>query len=132
MPDTSTPPDLDRRNDLTVAIDVGGTFTDIALLDRQSGRIWRSKTSSTPQDQSIGFVEGILKVTGQWGGDPKDLGQIFHATTVATNLILENKGAEAALITSKGFRHVLEIGRHDIPPGCRDGQSPARGGSLWR
>jgi len=100
---------------VAVAIDIGGTFTDVTLLDRANGRIWRTKTPSTPEDQSIGFVAGIRKITALAGCEPVVVAQLFHATTVATNLILENKGAPAAVLTSAGFRHVLEIGRHDIP-----------------
>jgi N-methylhydantoinase A len=103
---------------LAVAIDIGGTFTDVTLLDRSTGRMWRAKTPSTPQDQSIGFAAGIKKVAAAACHDAKDVQQIFHATTVATNLILESKGADAAVLTSAGFRHVLEIGRHDIPEGA--------------
>jgi len=109
---------MTKSHDITVAIDVGGTFTDVTLLDRAQGRILRTKTPSTPQDQSIGFVDGVRKIAEMWGRPPQAIDQIFHATTVATNLILEGKGAEAALITTAGFRHVLEIGRHDIPEGA--------------
>ena len=98
-----------------VAIDTGGTFTDVTLLDRDTGQSWTAKTPSTPDDPSRGFMTGIGLALEQAGISPADLGQVFHGTTVATNLILEGKGAEAGLLTTAGFRHVLEIGRQEIP-----------------
>lgn len=98
-----------------VAIDIGGTFTDVTLLDRRRGVVWNAKTPSTPADPSLGFMTGIAEAA-EVAGIPLDaVGYVFHATTVATNLILEGKGATAAVLTTAGFRHVLEIGRHDIP-----------------
>jgi len=101
--------------DAAVAIDIGGTFTDITLLDRRTGRVWNAKTPTTPDDPSLGFMTGIDQALDLAGISPTALAHVFHGTTVATNLILEGKGAKAALITSAGFKHILEIGRHDIP-----------------
>lgn len=98
-----------------VAVDTGGTFTDVALFDRDSGRLWTAKTPSTPDDPSRGFMNGIHAVLQQASLAPQELSQVFHGTTVATNLILEGKGAEVGLLTTAGFKHVLEIGRQDIP-----------------
>ncbi|KIN74346.1 hydantoinase/oxoprolinase family protein [Sulfitobacter guttiformis] len=98
-----------------VAVDIGGTFTDISLLDRTSGRVWRAKTPSTPADPSQAFMTGVNAVLNDAGIDASVLDQVLHGTTVATNMILENKGAKTALVTTRGFRHVLEIGRQDIP-----------------
>lgn len=98
-----------------VAIDIGGTFTDITLLDRASGAVWNAKTPSTPDDPSRAFMTGIGQALELARLSPQALGHVFHGTTVATNLILESKGAKAALLTTSGFKHVLEIGRHDIP-----------------
>lgn len=98
-----------------VAIDTGGTFTDVTLLDRETGQSWNAKTPSTPDDPSRGFMNGIALVTEQADLPATALGQVFHGTTVFTNLILESKGAEVGLLTTAGFRHVLEIGRQDIP-----------------
>lgn len=100
---------------IAIAIDVGGTFTDVTLLDRANGRVYQTKTPSTPEDQSLGFVAGIRKIAQLANVDLAAVNQIFHASTVATNMILEGKGARTAVLTSQGFRHVLEIGRHDIP-----------------
>jgi len=98
-----------------VAVDIGGTFTDISLLDRTSGKVWRAKTPSTPADPSDAFMTGVNAVLKDAGIDASCLDQVLHGTTVATNMILENKGAKTALVTTRGFRHVLEIGRQDIP-----------------
>ncbi|MEL0020259.1 MAG: hydantoinase/oxoprolinase N-terminal domain-containing protein, partial [Rickettsiales bacterium] len=98
-----------------VAIDTGGTFTDVTLFDRASGAMWTAKTPSTPADPSQGFMNGIEAALRKASLEATDLAQVFHGTTVATNLILEGKGAEVGLLTTAGFKHVLEIGRQDIP-----------------
>ncbi len=98
-----------------IAVDTGGTFTDVTLFDRQTGQSWTAKAPSTPADPSIGFMDGIASALTQAELTPEDLAQVFHGTTVATNLILEGKGAKVALLTTAGFQHVLEIGRQDIP-----------------
>jgi N-methylhydantoinase A len=103
------------HQNLLVGIDIGGTFTDVVALDLSTGRTHSLKTPTTPADQSAGLLTGVQKVAAAMGADPASVQQILHGTTVATNAILESKGAPAALITSAGFRHVLEIGRHDIP-----------------
>jgi N-methylhydantoinase A len=98
-----------------IAVDVGGTFTDIVAFDRDRRRLWNAKVPSTPADQSQGFEAGVAAALAAGGIAVGAVGRVFHGTTVATNLILEGKGAAAALLTTAGFRHVLEIGRHDIP-----------------
>ncbi len=98
-----------------IAVDTGGTFTDVTLFDRQTGRNWTAKAPSTPSDPSIGFMDGIASALEQAGLAADELAQVFHGTTVATNLILEGKGAKVALLITAGFKHVLEIGRQDIP-----------------
>ncbi|CDN51341.1 hydantoinase/oxoprolinase family protein [Neorhizobium galegae] len=100
---------------LSVAVDIGGTFTDVALLDRATGKVWRAKTPSVPSDPSEAFLTGIRLALTDAGREASSLGQVLHGTTVATNMILEDKGARTALVTTKGFRHVLNIGRQDIP-----------------
>ena len=100
---------------LSVAIDIGGTFTDVTLQDAASGRAWRAKTPSVPSDPSQAFIAGIGLALEAAGAGPGEIGRVLHGTTVATNLILEGKGARTALVTTAGFRHVLEIGRQDIP-----------------
>ncbi len=98
-----------------IALDVGGTFTDVALVHEGSGRLWIAKTPTTPDDPSAGFIAGIDKALRLAGAGPAALRHVLHGTTTATNAILEGKGAATALLTTAGFRHVLEIGRHDIP-----------------
>lgn len=96
---------------IVIGVDVGGTFTDVLALDEASGSVQVAKVPSTRGDESIGFLEGILKVTD-------DLGQvvtIIHGTTVATNALLERKGARTGIITTRGFRDVLEMRRRDRP-----------------
>ncbi len=100
---------------LAIAIDIGGTFTDIALHDAKSGRIWRAKTPSVPADPSQAFLTGVKLALGDAGHSAASLERVLHGTTVATNMILEGKGARTALVTTAGFRHVLTIGRQDIP-----------------
>ncbi|MCA2011202.1 hydantoinase/oxoprolinase family protein [Cereibacter sphaeroides] len=107
---------LDKEpTSLAVAVDIGGTFTDVALVDHATGRSWRAKTPSIPSDPSEAFLNGIRLAMAQAGASGPDLDQVLHGTTVATNMILEGKGARAALVTTRGFRHVLAIGRQDIP-----------------
>jgi N-methylhydantoinase A len=100
---------------LAVAVDIGGTFTDVALQDRITGQVWRAKTPSVPSDPSKAFLAGVMLALEKAGRQATGLDRVLHGTTVATNMILENKGAKAALITTAGFRHVLAIGRQDIP-----------------
>jgi N-methylhydantoinase A len=99
----------------SVAVDIGGTFTDITLADAASGQTWRAKVPTTPADPSGGFMVGVRTVLGAANVTPAAITRILHGTTVATNLILEEKTARTALVTTAGFRHVLEIGRQDIP-----------------
>ena len=98
-----------------VAVDVGGTFTDIALADLDAGQLWTTKTPTTPQDQSQGFAAGVAKVLQQAGKAPGDVVATLHGSTVATNMIIERKGSSLALLTTTGCRYVLHIGRHDVP-----------------
>src|SRR3712207_3813990 len=98
-----------------VAVDIGGTFTDIALLEAASGRVWRAKTPSVPEDPSRAFMAGVELALKQADAEAEEIGRVLHGTTVATNMILEHKGALTALVTTRGFRHVLTIGRQDIP-----------------
>lgn len=103
------------RAEYAVAVDIGGTFTDITLHDSSTGRQWRAKTPSTPADPSEAFLAGVMLVLNEAGAAPQEIVRVLHGTTVATNLILEGKSARTALVTTAGFRHVLEIGRQDIP-----------------
>jgi len=94
-----------------VGVDVGGTFTDVFVFDQDSGDIAVSKVPSTKGDQSVGFVAGIE----QGAGDFSTLATVIHGTTVGTNALLERKGAKTGIITTRGFRDVLEMRRRDRP-----------------
>ncbi|MEU8820082.1 hydantoinase/oxoprolinase family protein [Actinoplanes sp. NPDC048796] len=100
-----------------LGVDVGGTFTDVLLVDEESGSTWRAKTASTPSDQSAGVLNGIAKVCAEAGVDRAVIRHVLHGTTVATNAILERKGATVGLVTTEGFRQVLQIARSFVPGG---------------
>ena len=96
-----------------VGIDVGGTFTDIVTL--KEGRLYRRKVRSTSDDFSTGGLEGLRLLLAESGDASRDAREVIHGTTVATNAIVEKKGARTGLITTKGFRDILEIGRMRTP-----------------
>jgi N-methylhydantoinase A len=93
-----------------LGIDIGGTFTDLVVYDRATGRIARGKELTTPDDPSRGVLTGLRKLL-EGGIAPESLYRIVHATTLFTNALIERKGARTGLITTDGFRDVLEIGR---------------------
>jgi len=97
-----------------VGVDIGGTFTDIVFLD-EDGRVLTAKVLSTPDDYNRAILEGLAQVMGQHGLVGAQVRELMHGTTIATNAILEHKGARTALITTKGFRDVLEIRRLRMP-----------------
>jgi N-methylhydantoinase A len=97
-----------------VAVDIGGTFTDVVLM-AHSGEIRTHKTLSTPDDFGRGIAAGIRAVLDLAGARPGEVERVIHATTVATNAILEHKGGRTGLITTLGFRDVLEMRRLRIP-----------------
>src|SRR5436305_13641708 len=90
-----------------IGVDVGGTFTDLLALDPESGVFRVAKVASTPEDQSVGFIAGLSVLET----DLAAVAALVHGTTVATNPVLEGKGARCGLITTAGFRDVLELGR---------------------
>jgi N-methylhydantoinase A len=98
-----------------LAIDVGGTFTDLLLFNESSGELVLAKTPSTSDDPSIGVLTGIHKVASLAGIDPNRVSLILHGTTVATNAVLEGKGARVGLITTRGFEQVLHVARGQTP-----------------
>ena len=97
-----------------VGADIGGTFTDIVFLG-QDGAIRATKLLSTPDDYGRAILDGLRGDRARTGGAPGSIAEIVHGTTVATNAILEHKGARVGLLTSKGFRDVLEIRRVRLP-----------------
>ncbi len=94
---------------LRLGVDVGGTFTDLLLHDTDSDRVWLAKVPSTPHDQSRGVLEGIRVVGANAGVSADRLDTILHGTTVATNAVLEKRGARVGLLTSEGFRSILHL-----------------------
>lgn len=93
-----------------VGADIGGTFTDVVLMG-DDGSVRTAKLSSTPADYSLGIIEGVQRLVSDAGIPYSDIDKVVHGTTVATNTILEGKGAKTALITTAGFRDVLELAR---------------------
>jgi N-methylhydantoinase A len=94
-----------------IGIDIGGTFTDVAVVDDASARIGVAKVPTTPADLAAGVLAALRTAMGRYKVAPADVGLLSHATTVVTNAILEERGARAALVTTRGFRDVLELRR---------------------
>src|SRR6185503_9629924 len=99
------------KNTLTVGIDVGGTFTDLLAIDTESGEVKLAKVPTTVDNQAIGFMAALAAA----GAEPATLQAVVHGTTTTTNALLERKIAKVGLITTKGFRDVLELGRRTRP-----------------
>ena len=110
--------------EIRIGVDVGGTFTDVFWLDEATGTCRVAKVPSTPADQSAGFIKGIR--TGSQTGRIRDLSTVVHGTTIGTNALLQRKGARTGLITTEGFRDVLEMRRRDRPEiwGLRGSYTP--------
>lgn len=100
-----------------VAIDTGGTFTDIVAIDEETGSLSVTKTPSTPSDPSLALVEGVRKVAASGGFAVEDVSAVAHGTTTATNAVLQKEFHRLGLIVTRGFRHVLEIARQSVPDG---------------
>jgi N-methylhydantoinase A len=98
-----------------IGIDSGGTFTDVCLFEDESGRVEVWKVSSTPDDPSRGIAQGFEEGVGRIGITPSDVGYFGHGTTVATNALIQHRGVKTGLITTEGFRDLLEIGRQKRP-----------------
>lgn len=100
-----------------LGVDVGGTFTDLLLFDVATGAFWRHKTPSTPHDNSEGILTGVTAICTVAGIAAKDIDTVLHGTTVATNAVLEGKGARVGLVTTEGYRHIMQIARSFVPGG---------------
>src|ERR671938_1150474 len=98
-----------------LGVDVGGTFTDLIYVDDEAGTVLVHKIPTTPDDPSQGTVQGIRELTEQAGESPAALDQVFHGTTIATNIVIEHSGAQVGLITTEGYRDILHIARHKKP-----------------
>jgi N-methylhydantoinase A len=100
-----------------LGVDVGGTFTDLLLVNETTGQTWKAKVSSTPHDQSEGVLRGIERVCGLAQISAEAIQHVMHGTTVATNTVLTGTGARVGLVTTKGYRQVLQIARSFVPGG---------------
>ncbi len=100
-----------------LGVDVGGTFTDLLLIKEASGHTFTAKVPSTPQDSAIGVLHGIERICDLAGIDPSEISHVMHGTTVATNTVLTASGAKVGLITTKGYKQVLQIARSYVPGG---------------
>ena len=98
-----------------IGVDIGGTFTDLALYDTETGATHVHKVPSTPDDPGRALVIGVKEICDQAGFTAADVDSVFHGTTVATNAVLQHRGAPSGLITTRGFRDVVHIGRHQRP-----------------
>jgi N-methylhydantoinase A/oxoprolinase/acetone carboxylase beta subunit len=98
-----------------LGVDIGGTFTDFMLYDTESGEVHVHKVPSTPAKPERAMVSGLAELCADAGVAPSDVAGVFHGTTVATNAVLEHDGAVAGMITTRGFRDIVHIGRHQRP-----------------
>lgn len=100
-----------------LGVDVGGTFTDLLLINEDSGETHTAKVPSTPEDSSIGVLNGIARICDESGVDPASVSRVMHGTTVATNAVLTGKGAKVGLVTTAGFEDTLQVARSFCPGG---------------
>src|SRR5665213_4042711 len=100
---------------MRLGVDVGGTFTDLLLHDEVTQRTYQAKSPSTPEDQSIGVAAGVKLICEKAGISPKQIDLILHGTTVATNAVLEGKGARVGLLVTKGFEYTLHLAKAWTP-----------------
>ncbi|MFV8819331.1 hydantoinase/oxoprolinase family protein [Haliea sp. E17] len=100
-----------------LGVDVGGTFTDLLLINEESGETFTAKVPSTPQDSSVGVLNGVARICEESGVDPKQISRVMHGTTVATNAVLTGKGARVGLVTTKGYEQTLQVARSFCPGG---------------
>lgn len=100
-----------------LGVDVGGTFTDFLLMNEETGQTFTAKVPSTPEDSSIGVLNGVAKICDESGINPADIKFVMHGTTVATNAVLTGKGAKVGLITTSGYEHTLQVARSFCPGG---------------
>ena len=109
----TTGPRTIRPRAIRIGIDIGGTFTDLQILDEASGALHSLKTPTTPDDPSIGLMIGIAAAAERFGFRLDEIGFLLHGTTIATNAVLERKLPRGVLVTTAGFEDVIEIGRHN-------------------
>src|SRR5271170_2908094 len=94
-----------------VGVDIGGTFTDVVVTEVSGERVYNAKTLTTPANPVRGVMTGINDALALAQAEPREVGRVVHATTLATNLIIERKGAKLVFITTKGFGDMFAIGK---------------------
>ena len=104
-----------KGTEMRLGVDVGGTFTDLLLHDEVGHRTYQAKTPSTPEDQSIGVAAGVKLICEKAGISPSDISLVLHGTTVATNAVLEGKGARVGLLVTAGFEYTLHLAKSWTP-----------------
>ncbi|HWI38654.1 MAG TPA: hydantoinase/oxoprolinase family protein [Burkholderiales bacterium] len=102
---------LKKKASWVVGLDIGGTFTDVMMVDPGSGRSVRYKSLTTPADPAIGALDALQGVLREGKAAPEEVAVLLHATTLVSNALIERKGAHTALVTTRGFKDVIEIGR---------------------
>ena len=122
-----------------LGVDVGGTFTDFLLINESDGSTHTAKVPSTPEDSSIGVLNGVARICDQSGVNPKDIKLVMHGTTVATNAVLTGNGAKVGLLTTQGYESVLQVARSFCPwrlgwmgQFCERAIISSLGVNLWR
>jgi 5-oxoprolinase (ATP-hydrolysing) len=113
-PSAARPP---ARSRYRIGLDIGGTFTDLILVDGETGAVRLQKCLTTPLDPARGALTRLMELITGAGLDLSAIGDLVHGTTLVTNAIIERRGARVGLLTTKGFRDVLEMGkeqRYDI------------------
>src|SRR5882724_3175814 len=137
-----------------IGVDIGGTFTDLVWVDDATGAVQVAKLLTTPKDPSQAVEQGVVGVLHDAGGRAADVRSLIHGTTLATNALIERKGARTGLLTTAGFRDAVEIGREgrydmydlfiDQPAplvprhlrrcracSCPSARAPSRRGACW-
>jgi N-methylhydantoinase A len=107
----------DNKMSYRLGVDVGGTFTDLLLINEKNGATWTAKVPSTPEDSSIGVLDGVARICDESGVNPAEIELVMHGTTVATNAVLTGRGARVGLVTSKGYEQTLQVARSFCPGG---------------
>ena len=98
-----------------IGVDVGGTFTDLIYTDTETNETAIHKVPTTPDDPSVGAIDGIEALCARLDVDPRKIDHVLHGTTIATNAVLEYRGAKTGIVTNEGYRDILHIGRHQRP-----------------
>src|SRR4051812_7816798 len=100
---------------MRLGVDVGGTFTDLVLVDERRGQAFVEKVPTTTADPAEGVLDGAARLIERAGLAPGELDQFLHGTTIATNIVLEHDGARTGMVTTEGFRDILHTARHRRP-----------------